>query len=288
MTEVSANFPINVLARLLDVPPKDNQQLIDWGNRIIGNTDPDYADVLLHSTESEKYRDQPFRSPASLEVFAYGRALARRRRGGGPGLRTGQHHPARRSPALRAGLRQLLPAPGGGRQRDHPAHHHPLGAGPPPAPQAAGPAQGRPVADPDGGGGVPALAPRLPLPPYRHPPRRARRQADQGGRQGRHVVRLRQPGRGGLRRPVRLRRGPAEQRPRHLRQGQPAPVPGQPAPARRHHVRGADPPAGRHPTGGRSPAGALHRRRRDQEAAGRGHPRLSAGVSVLPPSRRRS
>ncbi|MFF8865122.1 cytochrome P450 [Streptomyces sp. NPDC015139] len=80
--EVSADFPINVLARLLDVPPEDNQRLIDWGNRIIGNTDPDYADVLLHSEESEKYRDLPFRSPASLEVFAYGRELARQRKGG--------------------------------------------------------------------------------------------------------------------------------------------------------------------------------------------------------------
>ncbi|MEU6113494.1 cytochrome P450 [Streptomyces sp. NPDC047117] len=80
--EVSADFPINVLARLLDVPPEDNQQLIDWGNRIIGNTDPDYADVLLESEESERYRDLPFRSPASLEVFAYGRELARQRRGG--------------------------------------------------------------------------------------------------------------------------------------------------------------------------------------------------------------
>lgn len=80
--EVSADFPINVLARMLDVPEGDTQQLIDWGNRIIGNTDPDYADVLLHSEESEKYRDLPFRSPASLEVFEYGRELARQRRGG--------------------------------------------------------------------------------------------------------------------------------------------------------------------------------------------------------------
>ncbi|MFD1657150.1 cytochrome P450 [Streptomyces caeni] len=80
--EVSADFPINVLARLLDVPPEDNLRLIEWGNRIIGNTDPDYADVLLHSEESEKYRDLPFRSPAALEVFAYGRELARQRRGG--------------------------------------------------------------------------------------------------------------------------------------------------------------------------------------------------------------
>ncbi|GLW98675.1 cytochrome P450 [Microtetraspora sp. NBRC 16547] len=80
--EVSADFPINVLAKMLYVPSDDTQQLIDWGNRIIGNTDPDYADVLLHSEESEKYRDLPFRSPASVEVFEYGRELAKQRRGG--------------------------------------------------------------------------------------------------------------------------------------------------------------------------------------------------------------
>ncbi|MBP2327673.1 cytochrome P450 [Kibdelosporangium banguiense] len=80
--EVAADFPINVLARLLDVPEHDTQQLIDWGNRIIANTDPDYADVLLDSSESEQYRHLPFRSPASLEVFDYGRELAAQRRGG--------------------------------------------------------------------------------------------------------------------------------------------------------------------------------------------------------------
>ncbi|MDP4504493.1 cytochrome P450 [Nonomuraea turcica] len=82
VTDVSADFPINVLARLLDVPDGDTKKLIDWGNRIIGNTDPDYADVLLDSEESEQYRHLPFRSPASLEVFEYGRELARQRRGG--------------------------------------------------------------------------------------------------------------------------------------------------------------------------------------------------------------
>jgi cytochrome P450 len=80
--EVSADFPIQVLARMLDVPPEHTGQLIDWGNRIIGNTDPDYADVLLSDAASDEFRHLPFRSPASLEVFAYGRELAERRRGG--------------------------------------------------------------------------------------------------------------------------------------------------------------------------------------------------------------
>jgi len=80
--QVSADFPIRVLARLLDVPDDDTRQLIDWGNRMIGNTDPDYADVLLSDAQSEAYKHLPFRSPAALEVYDYGRRLARMRRGG--------------------------------------------------------------------------------------------------------------------------------------------------------------------------------------------------------------
>ena len=80
--QVSADFPIRVLARLLGVPESDTGQLIAWGNRMVGNTDPDYADVLLDDPASDQYRDLPFRSPAALEVFGYGDELARQRRGG--------------------------------------------------------------------------------------------------------------------------------------------------------------------------------------------------------------
>lgn len=80
--EVAADFPIRVLARLLDVPEEDTDQLIAWGNRMVGNTDPESADVLASDPESEKYRDLPFRSPAALEVFEYGFNLANQRRGG--------------------------------------------------------------------------------------------------------------------------------------------------------------------------------------------------------------
>lgn len=80
--EISADFPIQVLSRMLDVPENDTGQLIDWGNRLIGNTDPEYADVLLDDEGSEQFKHLPFRSPAALEVFEYGRTLARQRRDG--------------------------------------------------------------------------------------------------------------------------------------------------------------------------------------------------------------
>jgi len=80
--EVSADFPIQVLARLLDVPQERTGQLIDWGNEIVGFSDPEHARVLISDPESEKYKHLPFRSPVSQEVFDYGRELAADRRGG--------------------------------------------------------------------------------------------------------------------------------------------------------------------------------------------------------------
>jgi cytochrome P450 len=79
--EVAADFPIQVLAKLMDVPESDTGQLIEWGNRMVGFDDPEHADVLINSKESEEYKNVPFRSPAALEVFAYGDELARQRRG---------------------------------------------------------------------------------------------------------------------------------------------------------------------------------------------------------------
>lgn len=80
--DVSADFPIQVLARLLDVPQEKTGQLIDWGNEIIGFTDPEHAKILMSDPESEQYKHLPFRSPVSQEVFDYGRELAADRKGG--------------------------------------------------------------------------------------------------------------------------------------------------------------------------------------------------------------
>lgn len=77
---VAAQLPIQVLARILGVPEEDTPKLIAWGDEMIGNTDPELADVLWDSVESEKYRLYPFRSPAAREVFDYGHWLASQRR----------------------------------------------------------------------------------------------------------------------------------------------------------------------------------------------------------------
>jgi cytochrome P450 len=78
--EIAKELPIRVLARLLGVPEEDTDRLIGWGDRMIANTDPDFADVLHDSPESERYRLVPFRSPAALELFEYGHRIAAERR----------------------------------------------------------------------------------------------------------------------------------------------------------------------------------------------------------------
>jgi cytochrome P450 len=79
--EIAKQLPIRVLARLLGAPDEDTDRLIDWGDRMIGNTDPELADVLSDTPESEQYRMLPFRSPASLELFEYAHRIADERRG---------------------------------------------------------------------------------------------------------------------------------------------------------------------------------------------------------------
>ncbi len=79
---IAADYPIQVLARLLAVPDEKIPQLISWGNEIVGFSDPELARVLVDSAEAEKYTHLPFRSPVSLEIFEYGRKLAMDRTGG--------------------------------------------------------------------------------------------------------------------------------------------------------------------------------------------------------------
>jgi methyl-branched lipid omega-hydroxylase len=78
--EVAKQLPIQVLCRILGVPLEDDERMIDLGDRMIGNTDPDSGGLHPGSPESNEYRLLPFRSPYAKELFDYGHALAAQRR----------------------------------------------------------------------------------------------------------------------------------------------------------------------------------------------------------------
>lgn len=77
--EVSVELPMRVFAELLGAPLDDRLYIVELGNAILGNDDPEFSGALTKE-ERERYRDLPFSSPAAAEMFTYGQKLAALRR----------------------------------------------------------------------------------------------------------------------------------------------------------------------------------------------------------------
>ncbi|MSO41224.1 MAG: cytochrome P450 [Solirubrobacterales bacterium] len=73
--EISSEIPMQVFAEILGVPHEERRTIIDLGDRLLGNQDPEYA-----SGEDDAHRHLPFSSPAAMEMFEFGRGLAAERR----------------------------------------------------------------------------------------------------------------------------------------------------------------------------------------------------------------
>jgi len=73
--EVSSEIPMQVFAEILGVPQEDRRLIVDMGDRILGNQDPEFAQPV-----EPEHRLLPFSSPVSLEMFEFGRKLADARR----------------------------------------------------------------------------------------------------------------------------------------------------------------------------------------------------------------
>ncbi|MCL6639816.1 MAG: cytochrome P450 [Candidatus Rokubacteria bacterium] len=60
-----------VLCATEPVPPAVLAQLIEWGDQMIANQDPELSAAVVDQVDTEPYRNLPFRSPTALQVFAY-------------------------------------------------------------------------------------------------------------------------------------------------------------------------------------------------------------------------
>jgi cytochrome P450 len=74
--EVAKELPIRVLVRILGVPDEDTDRLIEWGDTMIGNTDPEYTSLVIDRDDTSDYRLMPFRSPAAADMMNYGHRMA--------------------------------------------------------------------------------------------------------------------------------------------------------------------------------------------------------------------
>jgi cytochrome P450/nitrite reductase/ring-hydroxylating ferredoxin subunit len=83
VADVASEIPMWVFSEIMGLPVEDRRLLIDLGDKLLGNTDPEVmgaeavAEVTLHDAELRKL---PFSSPYAADLMAYGRALGDARR----------------------------------------------------------------------------------------------------------------------------------------------------------------------------------------------------------------
>jgi cytochrome P450 len=73
--EVSSEIPMRVFAEILGIPHDERRVIIELGDRLLGNQDPEYM-----ASDADAHKNLPFSSPAALEMFEFGRRLAKQRR----------------------------------------------------------------------------------------------------------------------------------------------------------------------------------------------------------------
>ena len=77
---IAKQLPMLMLGRILGVPDEDLPWLVEKGDALIGNSDPDFTGHVVDKIDTSAYRMMPFRSPAGLELYDYADDLLENRR----------------------------------------------------------------------------------------------------------------------------------------------------------------------------------------------------------------
>lgn len=68
-------LPMRMLGRILGTPDEDLPWLVEKGDALIANTDPDFTDHVLDKMTTREFRMMPFNSPAGAELYAYAKEM---------------------------------------------------------------------------------------------------------------------------------------------------------------------------------------------------------------------
>ncbi len=82
---IAKQLPMLMLGRILGVPDDDLNWLVEKGDALIGNSDPDFTDTVVDKMDTSAYRMMPFRSPAGVELYDYAQDLLENRRAAAEG-----------------------------------------------------------------------------------------------------------------------------------------------------------------------------------------------------------
>lgn len=81
--EIARQLPMRMLGRILGLPDEDLPWLVEKGDQLIANTDPDFTTHVLDKMTTDEFRMMPFNSPAGAELFVYAKELLARQRSAG-------------------------------------------------------------------------------------------------------------------------------------------------------------------------------------------------------------
>lgn len=77
--EIARQLPMRMLGRIVGLPDEDLPWLVEKGDALIANTDPDFTQHVLDKMTTDEFRMMPFNSPAGAELFVYAKDLMRRK-----------------------------------------------------------------------------------------------------------------------------------------------------------------------------------------------------------------
>ncbi|WP_271437088.1 cytochrome P450 [Lentibacter algarum] len=80
---IARELPMRMLGRILGLPEKDLPWLVEKGDALIANTDPDFTDHVLDKMKTVEFRMMPFNSPAGAELFLYAKDLMKQKEAAG-------------------------------------------------------------------------------------------------------------------------------------------------------------------------------------------------------------
>ena len=80
---IARELPMRMLGRILGLPEEDLPWLVEKGDALIANTDPDFTDHVLDQMNTDEFRMMPFNSPAGAELFLYAKDLLKRKEASG-------------------------------------------------------------------------------------------------------------------------------------------------------------------------------------------------------------
>ncbi|MGB8814425.1 MAG: cytochrome P450 [Paracoccaceae bacterium] len=81
--DIARQLPMRMLGRILGTPDEDLPWLVEKGDALIANTDPDFTAHVLDKMTTDEFRMMPFNSPAGAELFVYAKDLMRKKAASG-------------------------------------------------------------------------------------------------------------------------------------------------------------------------------------------------------------